>query len=56
MTEIQDTQELTEEGNRQGIRERGTDTCQRFRTLSSLQGRGIGRESERGRGAYSGGE
>ncbi len=49
MTEIQDTQELTEEGNRRGIRERETDTCQRFRTLSSLQRRGIGGGSERGR-------
>jgi hypothetical protein len=36
MTEIQDTKWLTEEGNRQGIRERETDTWQRFRTLSSL--------------------
>jgi len=49
MTEIQDTKWLIEEGNRQGIRERKTDTWQRFRTLSSLQRRGIGRESERGR-------
>ncbi len=30
------------EGNRQGIRDRETDTCQRFRTVSSLQWRGIG--------------
>ncbi len=54
------------EGDRQGIRERETDTCQRFRTLSSLQRRVIGREPERGRQthdrdsghlvAYSGGE
>ncbi len=40
------------EENRQGIRERETDTCQRFRTLRSLQRRGIGRESERGGQAH----
>jgi hypothetical protein len=64
--EIQDIQELTVEGNRQGIRDWETDTCQRFRTLSSLQRRVIVSESETGRQthyrdsgqlvAYSGGE